>query len=160
MKVNESVFQLGQTVNERTITMTLPIGEPSTVPAGIYYAKVLAEATEMTSKYDANRKYFTLPLEIVNNDRERFDYVWAFGPKNVVYLKFLEIIGGTQMASGKVVPPISEVGKTFVVKINEQPSKDKSRLVNSIIAVYPDNRQAAKEGTPAPDAEIDPSIPF
>ena len=140
--------------------MSLPVGEPNTVPSGTYYARVLAEATEKTSKFDANRKYFTLPLEIVNNDGERFDYVWAFGPKNSVYLKFLEIIGGTQMASGKVVPPISEVGKTFVVKINEQPSKDKSRLVNSIIGVYPDNRQAVKDMTPPPDTEIDTSIPF
>ncbi len=122
-----------------------PVGEPSVVPGGVYVATIRGEMVEQTSKFDANRIYYTLPLDLRSQDGSEFEFVWAFGPRAPVYLRFLEIQGGTILPNGKVVPPVVQEGKPFLIKIGEQMNKEKTKTVNSVLEVWPNNRRTVKE---------------
>lgn len=121
----------------------LPVGEPSVVPMGLYSATIQGEVSSQTSKFDATRTYFTLPLKLQNHQGEEFDFIWAFSPKSPVYLKFLGILGGMATPSGKINPPGIYEGRVFMIKLGEQMNKEKTRLVNSVLEVWPDNPPAA-----------------
>ena len=140
----------------------LPIGEPLLVPGGTYRATIQGEAAEQTSKFDSNRVYWTLPLNLRNQEGEDFKFVWRFGPKNPAYNSALEIIGGVTTASRKIHPPLEYVGKSFMIKIGESFSREK-KLVNSVIEVWADTRRAGIEqgDTTTADAEGEKDdVPF
>lgn len=141
-------------------TSNWPVGEPAIIPAGTYRASVRDEMTKQQSKFDSSKSYFLLPLLLINREGETFDFSWALSPRNPVYLRFLALMGGTIEDSGKVLPPSSCAGKTFMIKVTEQPSRDKSRQVNAVMDVWADNTSAIKEKNAAKDEEDLIEVPF
>lgn len=144
-----------------TSTANWPVGEPAIVPSGTYRASVRDEMTKQQSKFDSAKSYFLLPLMLINREGETFDFSWAFSPRNPIYLRFLALMGGTIEDSGKVLPPSTCAGKTFMIKVTEQRSRDKSRQVNAVMDVWADHTAAIKERNEAAKAEEDLiEIPF
>lgn len=117
--------------------MSLPIGVPSVVPSGEYVAEIKADPEEKASQFDSAKTYFEMPLTLQNQRGEYFDFIFVFNPKNPVYHRLLEILGGEKQPTGFTTPPKeSYIGKKFVARITERSAKnDKNRLVNEILLV-------------------------
>jgi hypothetical protein len=146
---------------------SLPPAEPMLVPMGTYQASLAGEASEQTSRFkgkDGKEKtYWALPLTLRNTAGEEFSFLWCFGSKAPLYLKFLEIMGGRTTPSGRVNPPLDNTENSFMIKLGEKQNREKTKLVNEVLDVWTDNRKAvaAKElASKAADAEIEDSIPF
>lgn len=114
----------------------LPMAVPSIVPMGEYTADIKGKVEERQSQFDPTKTYWEMPLIIQASTGEYFDFIYAFNPRNPIYHRLLELLGGEKQPTGFTMPPENYIGKKFKVKITERPAKnDKNRIVNEVIAV-------------------------
>jgi hypothetical protein len=119
--------------------MTMPSSLPNILPPGEYRATILAEAEEKTSKYDPQKTYFQMPLELENTAGETFEFRFCFSRKHPQYAALLKILGGKTDERGITSPPRGSVeGRTFRVTLVQRPHRqDPSKTVNEIVRVAP-----------------------
>ena len=142
---------------------SLPPAEPTLVPMGTYHASLAGEASEQTSAFKdkaGNAKtYWAMPLTLRNDEGEEFSFLWCFGPKAPIYLKFLEVMGGIPTASGRVHPP-DEADNNFMIKLGEKQNREKTKLVNEVLDVWKETRPS-RLSSAKPKAEDDGiDVPF
>jgi len=116
--------------------MSMPNAIPSILPAGEYRCTILAEAEEKESRYDSSKTYFLLPLEVVDDAGESFDFRFCFSRKHPMYAAILKALGGVTDALGITSPPPRVEGKKFRATIIQRPHRqDATKTVNEIVSV-------------------------
>jgi hypothetical protein len=118
---------------------SLPTAEPLQIPMGTYTATPAGDATEQPGNFKDKagnfKTYFTIPLILVNAKGEEFSYNWNFSKKNPIFLRYLEIMGGFVLPSGKVRPPLENAEKEFTIQITVDVNKD-GKKINKVVDVW------------------------
>ena len=120
---------------------SVPDAEPTVIPSGLYTAIPSADPSEQTSNFKDKsgneKKYWALPLELINEKGERFSWTWCFSLKSPSFSRWLEIMGGYVLPSGKVKPPLDNAPKSFRIELIKDINKD-NKLVNKVVGIFAD----------------------
>lgn len=132
--------------------MSVPNALPTCVPTGKYLCRVISDPVQKASRFAEGKFYLEVALQIQNEKGNWFEFPLATTIKNPRYHEILQVCGGRILMNGITEGPETLVGRQFVAKIIERPSRDGKRQVNEITEVFP---FAPKKKTAQPAEETE-----
>ena len=143
--------------------MYVPNSTPKLANPGVYYAEFDGDAVEKESKFDAEKRYFQIPLLLTPKAGSGpVKFLWFCQPDSDVLSDALLAIGGRRNAGGGVDAPAHPEGRRFEVVLIKGTRKD-GKEKREIASAGPIEGQPhpADDGPPVcPDPDPDTDVPF